>query len=200
MFMMAKLEKGFYALHLLEFGLFLLVANCFAQTKDLTMRYARFLFMTVILICILEAVRLWFLAPDQMAAHFNAQGNPDHYVSKLTFFADQLQTVLIVIVSGIVLQILPMLLPAEWINIRNREYWLAPERRQATMGRLSSFGAIFFSITLAVIQIGFELAVYASLQQPVAFATQIMIPVIIAFFVLSFGLVFWLSRSFRNPS
>jgi uncharacterized membrane protein len=167
------------------------------------MRYAKFLFVTVILICIFDAVRLWFLAPDQMASHFNAQGNPDNYVSKLIFFADQLQTVLVVIGAGIVLQIVPMLLPlmpVEWVNARSRETWLVPERRQATIERLSAFGAIFFTITLVVVQIGFELAVYASLRQPVVFATQIMIPVIVVFFVLSFGLVFWLSRSFRNPS
>ena len=167
------------------------------------MRYERALFVAVILMCVFDAVRLWFLAPDQMASHFNAQGSPDNYVSKLTFFADQLQTVLLVVGAGIVLQILPMLMPlmpVEWINVRSREAWLVPEKRQASLERLSAFGAIFFSITLVVIQIGFELAVYASLQQPVAFATQIMIPVIIVFFVLSFGLVFWLSRFFRNPS
>jgi len=164
------------------------------------MRYARVLFVIVIVVCVLEVIRLWFLAPDQMASHFNAQGNPDNFVPKLIFFTDQLQTVLIVIVSGVVLQILPMLLPTEWINIRNREYWLAPERRQATMERFGAFGAIFFSITLAVVQIGSELAIYASLRQPVAFATQIMIPVIVFFFVLSFILIFWFSRSFRLPS
>jgi hypothetical protein len=49
----------------------------------------------------------------------------------------------------------------------NREYWLAPEQRYATVDRLSSFAAMLFGITLIVIQAGFELAVYANLQKPI---------------------------------
>jgi hypothetical protein len=58
----------------------------------------------------------------------------------------------------------------QWINMRNREYWLSPERREETVDRLSSFAA------------------------------QLMVPVMIGIFIPSFMMLFWLTRSFRLPS
>ena len=49
------------------------------------MRFARAFFIIVLLLCGIETVRLWFLAPDLMASHFNVQGNPDAFVPKLCF-------------------------------------------------------------------------------------------------------------------
>ena len=164
------------------------------------MRIARVLFILIILLCGLETVRLWFLSPDVMAAHFNIHGNPDRFVSKLEFFSFELQTVLMVIAAGIVLQLLPLILPAQWINLRHREYWLSPERRAATLDRLSSFGAALFTIILLVIQAGFELAVFANLQKPIVFGAQIMVAFIAGFIVLSFVMLIWLASSFRLPS
>ena len=164
------------------------------------MRFARALFIIVLLLCVIETVRLWFLTPDVMAAHFNMQGNPDRFVPRLVFFADQAQTLLVVIAASLVVQVLPWILPVGWINMRNREYWLSPERRAATIDRLSSFGAAFFTVILLVMQAGFELAISANLHKPIAFAAQIMIPIIVGFIVLSLVMLFWLARSFRLPS
>jgi uncharacterized membrane protein len=110
------------------------------------MRYARIFFVIVILLCGLETARLWFLAPDVMASHFNMQGNPDHYVPKLEFFGFQAQTVLVVLVLSLVIQVLPLIIPLKWINMPNREYWLAPERRDITADLMSSYGAILLRL------------------------------------------------------
>lgn len=164
------------------------------------MRYARVFFIIIILLCGLETVRLWFLAPDVMASHFNIQGIPDAFVSKLVFFSYQAQTALVVIILSLVMQVLLMVLPAQWINMPNREYWLSPENRDAIIDRMSSFNAALFTIILLVIQAGFELAVSANLQKPIVFAAQFMVPVIVGFFILSFMMLFWLVRSFQIPS
>ena len=164
------------------------------------MRYARALFIIVLLACVLETVRLWFLSPDIMAAHFNIQGTPDRFVSKLEFFGFEAQTVLVVIAAGLVIQVLPFILPVGWMNIRHREYWLSPERRAATVDRLSSFGAALSTIIFLVIQAGFELAVFANLQKPIVFAAQVMTPFIAGFIILSLAMIFWLGRSFRLPT
>jgi uncharacterized membrane protein len=164
------------------------------------MRYARIFFIVVLLFCIFEAVRLWFLSPDVMAAHFDMQGNPDRFVPKLVFFGYQARTVLVVIILGLVMQVLPMILPVQWINMPNREYWYSPERRDATVDRLSSFAAALFALILLGIQAAFELAVSANLHEPIVFAAQMMVPVMIGIFVLSFVMLFWLARSFRIPS
>ena len=164
------------------------------------MRYARAFFVVVILLCVLETVRLWFLTPDVMAAHFDVQGNPDRFVSKLAFFGFQTQTVLPVILLSIALQILPLILPVQWINMPNREYWFAPERRKDTLDRLSSFGAAMFAIILLVIQAGFELSISANLHEPIVFAAPIMISIMAASFISIFVLLFWFAMSFRLPA
>ncbi len=164
------------------------------------MRYARALFIFVLFACVLENVRLWFLSPDVMAAHFNIQGSPDRFVSKIEFFGFEAQTLLVVIAASILIQVLPMILPVQWINIRHREYWLSPERRTNTVDRLSSFGATLSTIILLVIQAGFELAVSANLEKPILFGAQIMVAFIAGFIILSFVMLFWLGRSFRLPS
>jgi len=164
------------------------------------MRYARAFFVIVILLCGLETVRLWFVSPDIMASHFNVQGNPDSFVPKPDFFGFQAQTMLVVLVLSLVTQALPLILPAQWINMRNREYWLSPERREETVDRLSSFGAALFALILLGMQAAFELAVSANLHKPIVFAAQLMVPVMIGIFTLSFIMLFWLGRSFRLPS
>ena len=163
------------------------------------MRFGRVFFVIVILFCVFETARLWSIAPAQMAAHFNFQGTPDRFVTKEQFFGFQLQTALVVILTSILPKVLFLVLPPERINMPNRDYWLAPERRAETVDRLSSFGAMLFGVILLVIQAGFELSVSANLQTPIFFQAQLMIPIMVASFILIGLMLFWLARSFRLP-
>jgi uncharacterized membrane protein len=163
------------------------------------MRFGRIFFILVIAFCIFETWRLWGITPAQMAAHFNLQGNPDRFVPKAQFFWFQVQTALTVIGTGLLPQVLLLVLPAGLINMPNREYWLAPEKRNETLERLSSFLALVSGIILLVIQAGFELAASANLQKPIVFNAQLMIPIMAASFILIGGLLIWLIVSFRLP-
>jgi uncharacterized membrane protein len=166
------------------------------------MRFGRIFFIIVLLVCIFETVRLWNIAPAQMASHFDIQGNPDRFSTKEQFFGFQLQTMLVVIGLGVVTQILVLITPVERVNIKmpNREYWLAPEHRDEIMDRMSSFVAMLFGIVLVGIQAGFDLAVSANLHQPIHFDAQMMLIVIAGFFVLTILMLFLLTISFRVPA
>jgi hypothetical protein len=163
------------------------------------MRFGKYLFIIVLLLCIFETARLWFLAPAQMASHFNFQGNPDGFMPKLQFFASQIQVAIVVIGLGVLMQLLVLITPARWINLPNREYWLIPEHHDALMENLSSFGFALFGGILLVVQLGFELSTYANLHAPVHFSAQIMVPAIAGFMIFSMVLLFLLTRSFRIP-
>ena len=163
------------------------------------MRFGKIFFFIVLLICIFETTRMWFLAPAQMASHFNFQGNPDGFMAKLDFFISQGQVALVVIGLGLLMQVLVLITPARWINMPNREYWLAPEHRDMLIENLNSFGFALFGAILLVIQVGFELSFYANLQKPIHFATQNMLSVIAGFIVFSLVLLFLLTRSFLHP-
>jgi len=163
------------------------------------MRFGKIFFFVVLLLCIFETARLWFLAPSQMASHFNFQGNPDGFMPRLEFFASQLQVSLMVVGLALLMQLIFLVIPAKWINIPNREYWLVPEHHDQLVENMGTFGFALFGSVLLVLQVGFELSVYANLQKPVLFGAQIMLAAIGAFFTFSAYLLFKLTRSFRLP-
>lgn len=163
------------------------------------MRYGRLLFGLVFLISTFESIRLWGISPAQMAAHFNAQGLPDRFTTKMDFFGAEVETMIIIVGLGLLIQILVLTVPVEWVNMPNRDYWLAPERRASVIDRLSSFGAMLFAMILFVVQFGFELAVSANLHQPILFQAFYMMPVMVLFFIGSIAMLFWLAYTFRLP-
>lgn len=164
------------------------------------MRFGRIFFVLVLAICIFEVARLWTITPAQMAAHFNIEGYPDRFVSKIEFFWDQIQTVGITLLVSLLPQVSFLIIPAGLINMPNREYWLASERLDETRDRLSSFGAIIFGIILLVIQVAFELSAYANLQTPIFFNARLMIPVMVASLIVIGLMLLRLILSFRVTS
>ncbi|MGA7194704.1 MAG: DUF1648 domain-containing protein [Anaerolineales bacterium] len=166
------------------------------------MRFGRIFFVIILLVCIFETVRLWGIAPAQVASHFDILGNPDHFTTKAQFFAFEIETMLVVIGLGVLTQVFVLITPVEWINMKmpNRDYWLAPEHRDEIMDRINSFVAILFGIVALGVQAGFELAVSANLHQPIHFDSQAMLIVIAGLFVATPVMLVWLMISFRIPA
>ena len=86
--------------------------------------------------------------PEVLAAHFGASGSPNGYIGRAFYVRFMLVFVVLLplalnVLIGRVLQ-----LPSTRINIPHREYWLAPERRAATVGRLRRHMQ-FFGVLLA---------------------------------------------------
>jgi uncharacterized membrane protein len=164
-----------------------------------TMRFGRIFYIFVLVICGFEMLRIWSIAPNQMAAHFNITGNPDRFVPKAEFFWFQIQTLLMVFLMSIPLQALFLFLPTNLINMPNRDYWLAPERRAKTMDTLSSFGATLFGVILLVVQAAFEISVYANLQTPIFFNARLMSTIMIISLIIIGLMLIQLMVYFRLP-
>jgi uncharacterized membrane protein len=164
------------------------------------MRFGRLIYFLALLICVFEIVRLWSITPPEMAAHFNVQGIPDRFVAKTEFFWFQVQTLAVVVGVSLLPQVLILLLPASLINMPHREYWLAPERRDDTLNRLSSFGAVMFAVILLAVQAAFELAAYANLQTPIRYNAQWMFLFMIGSIILIGLALLQLAVSFRLPN
>ena len=81
--------------------------------------------------------------PNLMASHFGPSGKADGWMSKQGFALFYL--VFIVIYSGLFgcMGSLLRKTPNELFNLPNREYWLAPERREATIKAFSHQFAVF---------------------------------------------------------
>ncbi len=164
------------------------------------MRLSRIILLLVILVTIEETVRLWFVTPAVMAAHFNIVGLPDRFVSKAAFFGFQIEIEVITTAVAVVSRILLVILPVEFINMPNRNYWLSPDRRTATVERLGSFLDSLFSVIMLATLAGFELAVAANLRTPIFFDARLMGLAIAGMTVFAILSLVWLIWSFRIPS
>lgn len=77
--------------------------------------------------------------PEQVAIHFNAAGKADSWASKS--HATLLMLGLQIFLPSFLLLTsqLSRSLPIQWINLPHREYWLAPERKEATFASMERF-------------------------------------------------------------
>ncbi len=124
---------------------------------------ARFAFATLLGIILLQALIYYPQLPAQVASHFDAAGRPNGWSSKSAYFALQAFIVLVVTICFAALPAWLERAPARLVNLPNKDYWLAPERRAATMARVASaltwFGCagLVFITVVAFLVIDFNL-------------------------------------------
>ena len=66
--------------------------------------------------------------PERLATHFNVAGAPDGWSSRGSFLTVWIVTVAVMGVLFPGLRLLVRILPARFINVPRRDYWLAPGR------------------------------------------------------------------------
>lgn len=148
---------------------------------------------------IVQILHYYPLLPERMASHFDGSGRPDGFQSSRGFagLSASILVMTVVIFGG--LGALLRRIPSKWFNLPNRDFWLAPERREETIGRISTrmewFGAASLALYLYVIQ----MVVETNLTPSPALDSQKM------FLVLGLYLLFagiWMARfisGFRRP-
>jgi uncharacterized membrane protein len=136
--------------------------------------------------------------PETVATHFGAGGAPDAWSTRDGWTVSYL--VLVGIVSGIfaALVLLMPRLPASVVNIPNRDYWLAPERRATTWRHMGEALLVFGSAT-NLFDVGImHLTVVAnrsiSGELPGSFWVLFTI-----YMIFTAGWVIWLVRRFKLP-
>lgn len=107
---------------------------------------------------------LWFLAlaqnawywqnlPERVATHFNAAGKPDGWMGRdaATMMMIGLQTLMPLLFVAIAYML--YFIPPSMINIPHREFWLHPDRRQASISFVARSTAAF-SLGLSLFLLG----------------------------------------------
>ena len=149
-----------------------------------------------------EAAYLWWTAqamPPVVASHFTFSGKADGFMPRGDYIAW-----MIALVVGVPL--LPAILPGalarsgEGLNIPHREYWLAPERRAATLAFVRGHG-LWLATALALF-LGYThgLTVRANAQEPPALSSGGLLAGLAVFLG---GLAAWLwvlFARFRRPA
>lgn len=98
--------------------------------------------------------------PEIIASHFNGTGEADSWMSKQGFIIFDAIILLIVILHFTLLPPFLKKLPDSLINLPNKKYWLATERRAETFNTLKTFFEWFaialLGLFIAVNQLVFQ--------------------------------------------
>lgn len=160
---------------------------------------ARMVMNAVFLLVVLLNLFSWFILPDNVAIHFNASGTPDGWAPGW-FHIVSFTVLMAVLYASFALA--PRLLeevPAKYVSLPNRDYWLQDENRPEAVRRMSnlmhSFGAVTGLLMLAVL----IMLIKANLSDQVRLPGRLMWIMMIAYFSY---MAWWLVRiftAFRIP-
>jgi len=137
--------------------------------------------------------------PNVMASHFNASGAATASMPKSGFF---LLFLFVAVFASIPVFLVPRqmaALPQDRINLPNKAYWLAPERRDETMQYLGMQMGWFGCALLALLLCGFYFAISANLKPDHQFDSTSFLAGLGAFTAF---IIVWLVRlmgHFRKP-
>ncbi len=139
------------------------------------------------------------ILPPRVATHFGWGGMPDDWASRQanTFTVLGLETFLF-----LVLYFSPRLagaIPAMWVNLPNKRFWLAPENRPRFQAKFSAliyhFGTALFFFLFAI---GL-LTIQAHLSRPVRLHERSLFAFLAMFLVYTSGWCIVFFRGFRVP-
>jgi uncharacterized membrane protein len=139
------------------------------------------------------------MLPEMVASHFDAAGRPNGGMTRDVFVGVQLGV--IVLLAGLFL-VLPALLlrtPNQLINWPNRDYWLAPERRQASLERIGDWLTWFAVATLAFVAFVNELVLRANTSGSGRLDSTSLVVALVAFGLFTAGWIGAAWRLFRVP-
>jgi uncharacterized membrane protein len=151
--------------------------------------------------CIAVTVHMiWWYGklPDVVPSHFDAEGNPDGEITKSAYY------LLIGLVHAITAFGFPLLIlgmkrmPVSLINIPNKDYWLAPERRDQTLQVSNAMLLLVGIFTMVLIACLFQLSAKVAIGtrdniNPEFFGC------LVAYLILVFGVVGLMCFRFRLP-
>lgn len=119
--------------------------------------------MVLLILTVIFFVQIGFYypsLPETMATHFDAAGNPDGWLSKTNFVIFEFFLMLIVVGQFALIPLLVEKMPHSLVNIPNKNYWLAEERRAETFGFIRKyfewFAVVLLLMFIAINQLVFQ--------------------------------------------
>lgn len=115
-------------------------------------------FWFLVVAAVLHMIYYYPLLPDRMASHFDACGRPNGWSDKIAFFLIYASVVFLMSAIQIMTRRSLAKTPASLINLPNKDYWLAPERRAESMAILERYMTGFWSATFIFLICTIDLA------------------------------------------
>jgi uncharacterized membrane protein len=135
--------------------------------------------------------------PSLVAAHFDAAGRATGYLPREPYVA-------LLLLITVVVPLLVVIVPNRAfchsevrINLPNRDYWLAPERREDTIRFLSRQTSVFASLVVIFLCYAQWLVVRANLLEPPTLDSRAFLTGLVVFLVCTLIWIVRLIRRFR---
>lgn len=133
--------------------------------------------------------------PARVASHFDGGGRPNGWMSRSSYlifvgaFGLGLPAILVLGFRAL------RYLPADLINLPRRDYWLAPERRAATVAALFQRSLWLACLLIAMMLAVHLLVVHANNQVPVRLSTPMILGLMALFLA---GIAAWILSLYRH--
>jgi hypothetical protein len=114
----------------------------------------------------LQCAFYYLRLPERVASHFGPHGEVDGWSSKASFLAT---TGGMGVGLGLLFMVLPAVvarLPPWMVNLPNRDYWLAPERRDETNAFVAAYLPWMGALTLLLMAVVLHGTYVANLRSP----------------------------------
>jgi uncharacterized membrane protein len=139
------------------------------------------------------------MLPERIAQHFDAAGVPNGWTSRDGFVGIEAFVLAVLAVAFIVLPLVLGKLPARFVNLPHRDYWLAPERRDRSMRDLSD-ALLWFGCAALVMHIGVSaLVIRYNLDGPQRLPSTVLWALLIGFVAFLAMWIVSIRRRFRRP-
>jgi uncharacterized membrane protein len=152
-------------------------------------------------IAMLGAVQYLYYAPrlpEILASHFGVTGAVNGWQTKAAFFSIELMIILVATLVAFAVPRLIEAMPVSLINLPHKEFWLSPERREASYAYIRLWNAWFGCALLAFLLFVMELAFRANLQTPPHFNNAAFVPALLAFVTVDTALLIRLILHFSK--
>ena len=156
------------------------------------------LFFAILAAALVQGLRDFPRLPERMASHFAASGMPNGWMDKRQFFL--LYAVVILAAFFVEFRLARSVAgnSGSKLNLPNKDYWLAPERRVHTAQKLQSFLVGFGNVTLLFLLLVFREAMQANLLPSPQLSNRIWVFLVLLGVWSIVGTV-RLLRAFRLP-
>ena len=117
-------------------------------------------FVFLVIVGFLQARKFAATMPPVLATHFGGSGAPNGWQTQSQFFVLEIVLLGVCLLLAFGIPRLIGVLPISMVNVPNKEYWLAPERREETLAffraQFAWFGCGFLGFLIVVNQLVFD--------------------------------------------
>lgn len=156
----------------------------------------RTLFFAIVAVAIAQGFYAFPMMPERMASHFGPSGAANGWMMKAQFFIVYAITLLPAFVVEFWVSRKVAKTPSARINLPNKEFWLAPERRADTLAYFEMFFAWYGCAVLLLVVFVMGLAMRANLNPPAHLAMGPTIGAIAAFVLFNIAAIVSMLRRF----